>query len=320
MTARGLAAARANKRLAATLWLVNVALALAAGVPGWLSLSSAIGPLPGADTLAEAFSFGVLADLTELQPGLVAGLGRAALGVFVLGLIVGMATSGGVLEVLMSGDERSFAHRFGRGAGRFFGRFLRLGAITAVATALLGGLSAGPLFALYGYLRRESGAERLSLAVWLLAVLVAGLALLVALLVQDAARVRIVREDQSRVLAAWRSAVALVLRHPAKWLGAWAMNAALLLAAFALYLAISGALPPGRLLLALVVLQQLFVLTRCGLRVALLGAEVELVSALRPLPPPAPPLSQPEPELLPEPVAPPEPPPPPASEAPPVLA
>ena len=298
VSARGLAAAWRNPRLAVTLWLVNLALALAAGVPGWLALSSAIGPLPGADTLSESLSFGVLADLTELRPGLVAGLGYAAIAVFVLGLVAGMATTGGTLEVLMSGDERCFAHRFGRGAGRFFARFLRLGAITVVVAALVAGLVSGPLFALGGHLRRESGSERLSLAVSLVALLVAGATVLLALLAQDAARVRIVREDPGRVLPVLRTSVALVLGHPAKWLGAWALNAALLLAVFAAYLALAGALPPGPLLALLVAVQQLFVLARCGLRVALLGAEVELVSALRPLPPRS---GQPEPELPPEP-------------------
>jgi hypothetical protein len=67
-TAQGLEAARRNKRLAVTLWLFNLALALAAAVPGWRALVDAIGPLPAADSLAEALSFGVLADLAELRP------------------------------------------------------------------------------------------------------------------------------------------------------------------------------------------------------------------------------------------------------------
>jgi hypothetical protein len=294
VTAHGLRAAVANKRLLVTLWLFNLALALAAGIPGWRALADALGPLPAADSLAEAFSFGVLGDLTELRPGLVTGLGNAALAVFGLGLLVGLVATGGSLEVLLSRDDRPFAHRFGRGAFRFFGRFLRLGAITSVVAVLLVALVAGPLFALGRFLRRESGSEWLALAVSLAAPVAAGLLVLLALLVQDAARVRIVREDPRRVLPVLRGAFPLVLRHPAKWLGAWAWNAALLLAVFAAYLALAGAFPAGPALVALIVLQQVFVLVRCGLRVALLGAEIELVSALRPLRPPSP---QPELEL-----------------------
>jgi len=287
-TLRGTAVARHNPRLVVTLWLFNLALALAAGLPGWLTLSSVMGSLPGADALGEALRFGVLADLSEIQPGLVSGFGRTALAAFGLGLIVALATTGGTLEVLTSGDERSFAHRFGRGAGRFFLRFLRLGLITLLTAPLATGLVAAPLLALSRHLRRESGSEWLAVSVWLLAVAVAGAALVFVLLVQDAARVLLVRDDERRVRRLLRPALATVLRHPLNWLSVWSWNAVLLLALFALYLALSSAVPPGRLLVVLVLLQQVFVLLRCALRVALLGAEIELVSALRPRPPAAP--------------------------------
>ena len=307
-TLRGTAAARRNPRLVATLWLFNLALAVAGALPGWMTLSSVMGSLPAADALGEAFRFGVLSDLSEIQPGLVSGLARAALAVFGLGLVVALATTGGTLEVLTSGDARSFAHRFGRGAGRFFLRFLRLGLITLVTAPLATGLVAVPLLALSRHLRRESGSEWLAVSVWLLAVAAAGAVLVFVLLVQDAARVLLVRDDERRVRRLLRPALATVLRHPLKWLSLWSWNALLLLALFALYLALSSAVPPGKLLVVLVLLQQAFVLLRCGLRVALLGAEIELVTALRPRAPAAPAAASPaapQPELL-EPPAEPE--------------
>jgi hypothetical protein len=298
------AVARRNPRLVATLWLFNLALALAGALPGWMTLSSLMGSLPAADALGGAFRFGVLSDLSELQPGLVSALGRAALATVGLGLVVALATTAGTLEVLTSADERSFAHRFGRGAGRFFLRFLRLGLITLVTAPLATGLAAAPLLALSRQLRRESGSEWLAISVWLLAVVLAGLVLVFVLLVQDAARVLLVRDDERCVRRLLRPALATVLRHPLKWLSVWSWNAVLLLLLFALYLALSSALPPGRLLVVLVLLQQVFVLLRCGLRVALLGAEIELVAVLRPRPP-APPPAVPPPQPGPEPLEPP---------------
>ena len=287
-TTQGLEAAGRNKRLAVTLWLFNLALAAAAATPGWRALDDAIALLPAADSLAESFSFGVLADLVELRPGLIGGLGAAAAAVFGLGLLVGLVASGGALEVLTSSDDRPFAHRFGRGAFRFLSRFLRLGAITLVLAALLALLVAGPLLALNRYVRRETGSEWLALAVFFAAVVAGGLVVLLELLVQDAARVLVVRGDLRRVLPALRSAVALVWHHPGRWLGAWASNAVLLGLAFTAYLALANVIPAGPALLALVLLQQLFVLIRCGLRVALQGAEIALV----PLPPPVEPPRQ----------------------------
>jgi hypothetical protein len=282
-TSAGLRAARANLPLVASLWLVNLSLALAFALPFSLALRQAAGPLPEADGFAERFSLGVVADLAELRPGLVSGMGHAALAAFALGLLVALVAAGGALEVLVSGDERPFAHRFGRGGFRFFGRFLRLGSLVLPAAVLLTAFAAGPLVALGRHLRHVSGSEWLTLSVELGAFLAGSLVLLLVLLLQDAARVRIVREDLPRVLPPLRQSLPLVLGHPSKWLGAWACNGLLLLAAFAAYVAIAGQLSRPALLAALVLAQQLFVLARCGLRVALLGAEVALVSELRPL-------------------------------------
>ena len=302
-TREGLAASRRTPRLAVTLWLVNLALALAGGVPGFFALRSAIGRLPGADALGEGFSFGVLFDFVEMHPGLLGALFLSAVGVAFLGLLVGAAATGGALEVLVSRDDRPFAHRFGRGAGRFFARFVRAGLLAGVVAALAAALLAGPLLAASGRMRRESGAEVASQLVSLGGVLLAGLVVLLALLALDAARIRIVREDARRVLPLLRSGFAVVLGHPAKWLGTWVVNAALGGLALALYLAFRHEVPAGTapLVLLMALAQQAFVLMRAWLRVALLGSEIALVERLRPLPVPAlvpaePPQPVPEPE------------------------
>jgi hypothetical protein len=306
-TREGLASAGRNPRLAVTLWLVNLALALAAGVPGFFALRSAIGLLPGADALREGLDLGVLMDLVEMRPGLLGGLALTAAGVAFLGLLAGAAATGGALEVLTSRDDRPFAHRFGRGAGRFFARFVRAGLLAGVLGALAAALLSGPLFALSGRLRRESGAEIATHLVALAAALVAGLVVLLALLALDAARVRIVREDSRRVLPLVRSGLAVVLGHPVKWLGTWGVNALLGALALGLYLAFRDAVPAGTapLILLMAVAQQAFVLARSWVRVALLGSEIALVHRLRPLPAvPAPVVPQP-----PQPAGEPEPPP-----------
>ena len=290
-TREGFAALRRSPRLALTLWLVNLTLALAAGVPGWLALRSAIGLAPGADALGDGFSVGVLVDLVEMRPGLLGGLFLSALGVAFLGLLAGAAVQGGVLEVLTSRDDRPFAHRFGRGAGRFFFRFVRAGVLALLAGAIAAALLAGPLLAVGGRMRRESGQEVLSNLVSLAGLAVAALVLLVALLALDAARIRVVREDARRVLPLLRSGFAVVLGHPVKWLGTWGVNALLVGLALGLYLAFRDAVPAGTgpLVLLMVLAQQAFVLVRSGLKVALAGSEMALIERLRPLPPaPAP--------------------------------
>ena len=122
--------------------------------------------------------------------------------------------------MLLSGDQRAFAHRFGRGAGRFFARFVRAGLLALLAAALLTSLAAGPLFALSAKLGRESGLELATHAVFSGALFVAGLLLLLALLALDAApdpgsRAR----TPGACCPRWAPALRSALRHPLQWLG-----------------------------------------------------------------------------------------------------
>ena len=275
-TRNGLGLALGHKKLAVLLWLCGLVLAAAFGVPAWMALTATIGPLPHADVLADGLSFGVLADLVEMRPGLLQGLAFAALGAVGLGLLAGALATGGVLEVLSSDDTRPLGHRFGRGAFRFFGRFLRAGVVAAALALVLGGLVAAPFVAL---------SRRASESAWEPARLVNGLAgaafgflgVLLALLALDAARVLVVRDDTRRVLPAFVRGVRAVLRHPLQWLGTWAVNAVLVGAALAVYLFLRGRLPAAVPLAMVVALQQAFVLTRCFFRTALLGSEMALV-------------------------------------------
>jgi hypothetical protein len=285
-TRAGLVALRRSPGLAVVLWLVNLSLALAAGVPGWLALRSAIGLLPGADPLRDGFSLGVLVDLVEMRPGLLGGLLLSALGIAGLGVLVGAAATGGALEVLTSRDDRPLAHRFGRGGGRFFVRFVRAGLFACLAGSLGASLLAGPLLVVGRRMRRESGQEALSNLVWLGGFAAGAVVVVLALLALDAARIRIVREDARRVAPLVWSGFGLVLGHPVAWLGTWGVNTLLGALALGLYVAFRGAVPASTLPLVLLMIlaQQAFVLVRSALRVALLGSERALVEELRPRP------------------------------------
>jgi hypothetical protein len=219
-----------------------------------------------------------------MRPGLVSGLLFAALGASALGVLAGALATGGVLEVLSTPDEaRSLAHRFGRGAFRFFGRFLRAGILAVLVGGLLAALLAGPFLA---FSRRapESGWEPATLANGAAAAAFGFLGLLVGLLALDAARVVIVRDDARRAVPAFFRGLRIVLRHPAQWLGAWAVNALLVAAALAVYVSVRGRLPAATPLVAVVVLQQAFVYTRCLLRTAMLGSGMALVERHLPRP------------------------------------
>jgi hypothetical protein len=289
LTREGFARAWTARRLVVLVWSIHLALAFAAAFPLWRMLDAALGPLPEGDVLQGGVVFGAVFDLAEMRPGLLSALGLTLAGTGALGILVGAALTGGVLEVLHHGHHRSLGERFGRGAGRYFGRFLRLSLLVVGLAALLGGLAVLPFLHLArSYLRTGWGPGR-----WapLGGVAVSGLVVLVALLVLDAGRIHIVRSDAG-VLRGFRAGLGLVWSHPLVWAGTRVLNATLVGAAVALFVVFQQALPTDRgvLVLALVLAQQALMIVRTGLRVALLGSESALVERLLPPSRPAPPV------------------------------
>jgi len=212
-TRQGLAGLRRHPVSALTLWLLNLVLALAAGVPGFLALRSAHLPAAGGDALADGFQPGCLVDLVEMRRGSSVASPSPAVGVAFWASSSGAAT-GGALEVLMSRDDRLSPTALDAGPAVSSSASSAPGSSPAWPAPSWPPLLAGPILAVGGRLRRESGSEVLSNIVSLSGLAVAGLVFLLALLALDAARVRIVREDARRVLPMLRSGFAVVLSHP----------------------------------------------------------------------------------------------------------
>ncbi len=282
LTREGLARAWAARRVVLLVWLIHLVLAVAAALPLWRSLRTVLGHLPEADVLRAGIVLGTLADLGEMRPALPGALEATLVAVVVLGVLVGAGVTAGVLEVLSgSGERRPLGHRFGRGAGRFFGRFLALAVLVGALAMILGGLAVLPFVQLTRSYFRD-GWEPGRLAP-LGGLAVAGLVVLLALLVLDASRIHVVRADAG-VLSGLRAGLGLVLRHPLLWAGTWLANAVLVGVTVALFVSFRQAAPTDRgvLILAMVLAQQAFVMVRTGLRVALLASETALAERLRP--------------------------------------
>jgi hypothetical protein len=283
-TLDGLRRAMGEPRLALTLWLLNLSLAALAGIAAWLRWRDVLDRAPETDPLRAGLRLGVLADLLQADRIGLGVLGPLVLALAILALIVNALTTGGTLEVLLTHDRRPFLHRFGRGAGRFFFRFLGAGTLAGLLLLALAGLVAG-LGAAVARRLEGSAFEPMPfvlLLVRLALVLVVIVGVLVAL---DVARIRLVREDGRRVGNAFVSGLRLVLRRPLAVAGLWIGNAVLLATVAAAYLGLRQVVRAdhwgGIALVA--VAQQAVMLARAGLRVALFGSEIALVGRFWPL-------------------------------------
>lgn len=281
LTRRGLRRAGREWRLALLLWLTHLVVAAVALAPVAAALLAALGAAPEGDLLLESPSLALLVDLLRQAPELGARLAPALVAALAVAWAGGALLSGGVLEVLVTDDRRPLLHRFGRGAGKFAGRFLRLGLVATLAALIAAALLAGPLFALRASLE-STGPEGLRLALGPAGLLVALAAMTAVQMALDLARVRIARDDRHDTLRALLGGTATLLRHPLRVFGIWGWNALARAAAFLLVTLAARPLGGGAALAlgALLLVQQAGLLLRAGLRVALWESEVALAESL----------------------------------------
>ncbi len=274
-----------NPRLVLLLWGAHLAIAAVAAYPVLRHLDAALAKAPAGDELPHRFTLPLVADLLRAGGRWGDGVGQLLSVVTILTLLWGVLAAGGALESLLTGDPSRMAHRFGRGAGRFFGRFLRMGLAAAPAALLVAGVLAGPIFAVRASL--EETAQSAKLWLGLAGILVALGAILLVQLALDLARIRVARDDARKGVRVFRATLRAVLRRPWQALAIWIPLALGFAAITALYLGFRHLLPAGGggLLLALFLAQQLVMIARAGMRVALWSGEIALVDRLWPAAP-----------------------------------
>jgi hypothetical protein len=283
-TIQGLRRAAREPRLAAILWLAHLLLAAAAIAPVAVVLTGALEHSPRGDLLIERIRIEPLVDLLRQTPALGATLRPALAAMLAIGLIGNALLAGGALEALLARDAQPVGHRFGRGAGRFAGRFLRAGVAAVAVGAVAAAVAAAP-FQVVRKAFEESvraEAELVRVLARLAAFAAAALAFAMVLVALDLARVRTVRDDRRDTVRLFLRALATLARRPLLLFGVWGWNAlarGLLIAAGA---ALGAALPVATWagIVALFLLHQGAFYLRAGLRVALWSSEIALVDAL----------------------------------------
>jgi hypothetical protein len=298
----GLKTAARRPRLALMLWAWNLAIAAIVTAPVWRWWTDALSHAPAADGLLDGLDLAILAELTRYDRTSVWSLVRSSLGAGILAALVTNAlVVGGVLEVLLTDDARSFMHRFFRGAGHFFWRFLRM-LVMSVVAGLIALIATG---AVVGRMVRPLAASTWEPG-WVLAafiqLVILGLVVLWFYLALDYARIRVALDDSRLTLRAWLGSLGFVCR---RFFGTYAITtviALLLLVLAGLYLGYCEVIPAKTraAILLMLIVQQAFMIVRSGVRVAHLGAEVEYYRHIRAMAPvrvvpaaSAPPVSEP---------------------------
>jgi hypothetical protein len=280
----GLRTTWSNRRLVALLWIWNLSLAAVAALPVWQWWKSAFDLAPETDRLLVRFEQAVIHELAQYDRSpvwsLVLATSFAAIAVAVLG---NAFVNGGTIEVLEARESKPLLHRFCRGGGRFFLRFLGLlGLSGAAALASLGVVAL--IFRIISFPFKDSGSEVLPLALGGLQAACAAAVAAALYIALDYARIGMAAGDSRSILRSWVRGLRFLLNHAGRAFGLLAAAAAAGGILFAVYAVFRESVPSNTFVLIwiMIVAQQLFVAARIGLRTALLGAELELYATVAP--------------------------------------
>lgn len=276
----GLHTAWRRPGLVATLWVWNLLFAAVIALPAWTWWHGSTARAPETDILLTRFSFGVMTELMRNDASLNL-LITACLTLAAAAAIAQALVAGGTIEVLTSDDARPLLHRFFRGAGHFFWRFLRAAFVGALAF-------------LVGAIVVMAGSRPLSRALaevdwepaWYLgqaaSLLVLGLLALLVVLALDYARIQMAADDSRRAFRSFFRGAGFVLGHPSATVGLWLVVTLVAASVLALYVAYRAAVPSHTwgLILLMLAVQQATVLARAGLRVAMVGGEIAVARRL----------------------------------------
>ncbi|MPZ17281.1 MAG: hypothetical protein GEV06_05130 [Luteitalea sp.] len=189
-------------------------------------------------------------------------------------LVVWTFFSGGVLD-RFARQRRLYAWGFFGACGGYFFRLLRLGLVGLGVYALLFGVLHGWLFDdLYARLIRDVTSERTALALRVVLYVLFGGLLLIANIILDYARVRLVVEDRRSASGALLAGARFVGRHSGSVIALYGLNGLLFLLLASCYgLAAPGAARPVWIIL---LAGQLWILARLAVKLQFYASAVSL--------------------------------------------
>jgi hypothetical protein len=268
-----------HKRLVLVLWLVPLIPALVLGAMAASNLAPALGQSLFADRALDGDWFVVLMEFRSspadaLRPIISRGLIVMAM----LTLLLQVALSAGVVEVLLERDDR---HPFALGVGKNFLRFFRTTILLVVATAVL-------LFAGYFLIRgtfklAEAQADGrfdllgIGFAVALFFILWAPLDL-----AADLSRISAARHDDRSMVRGFFRALGAVVRRPGLFIPMYLVFLLLPLLLHFVYYQLRSPWTPATVgaILALLAAQQTVMLIRAFFKIGFWGAEIAVYRGL----------------------------------------
>lgn len=240
--ARGLGAAWRNKWMVAIFYGCSLLVAAAVAAPMHAAIADHVGNSAVGHALVNGFSAAWLAEFTIANGEFLKSFSTGVMYAGILFLALNTVMSAGAFEVFASGEGAGL-HSFGRGIGKYFGRFARLAVIGSVLYFVLFRIFNGPLEKLIA--RRLERATVTGPWMWLgvarVVLLVASVLVVNALV--DYAKADIVIDQHRSAIAAFLHAAGFFLSHFGRVMVIYATLGLLSTAAIVVYVVFANWMP-----------------------------------------------------------------------------
>ena len=280
----GFRRASSQPKMLLVLYLVNLLMSIPLALALHSVLESGLGGSLASSQLLGGLDFTVWQDFTVAHQGELSAVFSQIVWVVLVSLFVQTFLAGGILARVCNPEGSFSASAFFGGCGNYFFRFLRLFLIFAIVVCVDGAVVGLLVGTLEDALTKHALSEVTDLWVKIGGAVLFLIPLVVVLMVADYARVRTVVEDERSMWRCAGRAAKFVLGRLRK---TFALQVALLLVAlflFAIYLWLDLAIgmTTTATIVLMMIIQQLFMVSRSWMRVATYASELTLYDGLRP--------------------------------------
>jgi hypothetical protein len=273
-------------RLTLLLYCFNLLLAFPVAHAFHATLQKEFGRSLAPERLLPGFDFTVFADFLNLHGGAVDAVLRTVVPLALLGMIVGPFLTGGVIAAVRAQEAPVSVRKFFRDGGYHYGRMFRLFLLFGLVTVLLlaGGITL--LGGIVSAVDDDAVSEVSSIVAALFGTGIICLLLAVVFAAAEFTRIAVVASDSRRMVRAAVTGIGFAFRNIGAIAGLFLLfvvAAAVLIAAYWWFEGMFTA-ESGPTIAFLFLLQQLFVVLRIVLRIALIAGENLVYEARKPEP------------------------------------
>jgi hypothetical protein len=200
-------------------------------------------------------------------------------------MLVNTFLSGGILTGLRWNNTHSPISEFFSGCGRYFARFLRLFFLFCVVLVIFVPVLAMVLALLSQLFTRNSTSEITDFVFGIVQIVLFLIPVMILLMIADYAKITVVVNDETAMVkTAWRS-TKFVFRHFLRTLGLELLMLLVPLVLFAVYMVLdlSIRMTTDLTIIVMLIIQQIFMVSRAWSKVFFFAGEMSLYQSLQPV-------------------------------------